>query len=161
MPEFWLDTDTLIRSKNEFYGFDIAPKFWQFIDDKTSEGVLASSRLVYDEIHKGAEDELRQWADNRKDTLFLEAGLDVQAAYQEVADYVSNNAQYAPHHIAKFLDGADAWIISHARVSGGTVVTFESRQPASQKPKIPDVCDQFGVDSCVIWEALRRLGLAL
>lgn len=161
MPDFWLDTDSLIRSKNEAYGFDIAPKFWDFLDQKVDEGVIASSRLVYDEIHDGAEDELRRWADARKNTLFIEPDSDVQAALQEIADYVTRAPNYAQHHIADFLKKADPWTIAHAKAHGGTVVTFESRQPNSQKPKIPDICDHFRIDSCVIWQAVRRLGLVL
>jgi predicted nucleic acid-binding protein len=143
MPDFWLDTDTLIRSKNEAYGFDIAPRFWEFLDEKAREGVIASSRLVYDEIHHGAEDELRNWVNARRETLFIEPNPDVQSAFRDIADYVANEQRYAQHHVAQFLNKADPWIIAHANASGGAVVTFESRQPQSQRPKIPDVCDHF------------------
>lgn len=52
MPEFWLDSDTFIRAKNEAYGFDIAPGFWTFLEQKATEGIIASSSLVYHELLK-------------------------------------------------------------------------------------------------------------
>ena len=157
MPEFWLDTDIFIRSKNEFYSFDIAPGFWTFLDQKVAGGIIASSRLVYDELHNGAEDELREWAEARKDSgLFIEPDSDVQAAFQDIANYV--NANYPLHQAAEFLSGADPWIIAHAKAHGGRVVTFEVSAPRSQKPKIPDVGSAFGVKAMNIYEVLRELG---
>lgn len=73
----------------------------------------------------------------------------------EIADYVKGH--YPPHQAAAFLDGADPWIIAHAMAYGGTVVTFESRAPKSNKPKIPDVADHFGVVSTDLWKLLRQL----
>ncbi len=157
MPDFWLDTDSFITPKNGPYGFDIAPGFWTFLEEKADEGVIASSRLVYEELHNGAEDELRQWAEARRDSdLFIEPDAQVQAALQEIADYV--NVRYPLHQAAGFLDGADPWIIAHAKAHGGRVVTFEVRAPHSNKPKIPDVCDRFGLLTLKIYEVLRELG---
>ena len=31
MPEFWIDSDSLIESKKGPYAFDIAPGFWKFL----------------------------------------------------------------------------------------------------------------------------------
>ena len=135
----------------------IAPGFWSFLEQKANEGTIASSRLVYQELHNGAEDELRAWAEARKDGgLFVEPDSHVQAAFQEIADYV--NANYPLHQAAQFLSGADPWIIAHAKAHGGRVVTFEVRAPSSSRPKIPDICDQFGVESMNIYGVLRELG---
>ena len=157
MPEFWLDTDSFIAPRNGPYGFDIAPGFWSFLEQKANEGIIASSRLVYDELHDGAEDDLRAWADTRKDCgFFVETDEQVQAAYHRIADYV--NANYPLHQAAKFLEDADPWIIAHANAHGGKVVTFEVSAPNSQKPKIPDVGRAFGVETVNLYEVLRELG---
>jgi len=157
MPEFWLDTDSFITPKNGPYGFDIAPGFWSFLEQKANEGIIASSRLVYDELHDGAEDDLRAWADTRKDCgFFVEPDEQVQAACHRIADYV--NANYPLHQAAEFLRGADPWVIAHANAHGGKVVTFEVAAPNSQKPKIPDVGRAFGVEAVNLYEVLRELG---
>lgn len=66
MPNFWLDADSLITPKNGPYGFDIAPGFWKFLEQKAAEGTIASSITVYSEIEEGAEDDLLQWAKNKR-----------------------------------------------------------------------------------------------
>ncbi|UCH86292.1 MAG: DUF4411 family protein [Dehalococcoidia bacterium] len=144
MPDFWLDADVFIRSKNEFYAFDIAPAFWDFLDQKADEGIIASSSLVYDELHSETSDELSNWADARKDTLFIEPDADVQAACQEIADHVE--AKYSLPQAAGFLKGADPWLVAHAKAHGGTIVTFEEARPNSQTPKIPDLCTAFNLN---------------
>ena len=58
MPDYWLDSDSLIQTKNGPYGFDIAPTFWNFIEQKMNEGVIASSIMVYGELENGDEDDL-------------------------------------------------------------------------------------------------------
>ena len=156
MPDFWLDTDSFITPKNGPYGFDLVPEFWRFLEQKAKEGIIASSRLVYDELHRGTEDELRDWAAAQGSDLFVEPDQDVQAVVNEIADYV--NSRYPLHQAAKFLDGADAWIIAHAKAQGGRVVTFEVAAPNSQKPKIPDICSEFGVQAIRLWNVLRELG---
>lgn len=159
MVEFWLDTDSFITPKNGPYGFDLVPEFWRFLDQMADAGVIASSRLVYEELHTGAEDELRKWAEDRREgSLFAEPDAEVQAAFNEIADYVKD--RYPLHQAAAFLDGADAWIIAHAKAHGGRVVTFEVSAPRSQKPKIPDICSQFGLQTIVLWSLLRELGAA-
>ena len=49
MPRFWLDTNVFITSKNTFYGFDIAPGFWEFIEQQAESGEIAAPALVFDE----------------------------------------------------------------------------------------------------------------
>jgi len=79
----------------------------------------------------------------------------VQAALSKVADYVWEH--YPPHNAAAFLDGADPWLIAHASVHGGRIVTHEVSAPSGRKPKIPDVGDKFGVKTLNIFQLLREL----
>lgn len=159
MPDFWLDADSLIESKKGPYAFDIAPGFWKFLEQKAKEGHIASSIFVYTEL-EGAKDDLLEWAKRRKDEgFFVDPDPFVQATFREIADYVKNH--YPPHEASHFLDGADPWVIAHAKTYGGRVVTSEVRAPKSAKPKIPDVCDKFVVKCLNIYEAVRKLGMSL
>lgn len=160
MPDFWLDADSFITPNRGPYSFDIAPGFWTFLEQKANEGIIASSILVYNELHDGAEDELREWAKQRKENgFFVVPDLPVQIAFREIADYVHNN--YPPHNASQFLAGADPWRIAHAKAHGGRVVTFEVRAPNSTKPKIPDICDKSSVKTLNLYKLLRELGLSL
>ena len=161
MPDFWLDTNSLIEPKNGPYGFDIAPGFWAFQEQKATEGIIASSVTVYNELENGAEDDLLQWARKQKDVgFFVDADPLVQTAFRQIADYVNNT--YPQHQASDFLNGADPWIIAHAKAYGSRVVTFEKGAPNSKKPKIPDICQQFGMEDCLnLYEMARELGMSL
>ena len=160
MPDFWLDADSLIRAKRGPYGFDIAPGFWDFLEERGKEGIIASTIVVYRELQDGGEDDLLEWARKQKDNgFFIEPDLSVQAVFRKIADYVSNN--YPQYNASEFLDDADPWLIAHAKAYGGRVVTFEVAAPNSKDPKIPDVCNKFEVSTLNLWQLLRELGASL
>jgi hypothetical protein len=50
MERFVLDSNVFIEMKNGPYGFEIAPRFWEWIDREGEAGVLYSSSKVYREI---------------------------------------------------------------------------------------------------------------
>ena len=160
MPEYWIDTSVFIQAKNGPYAFDIAPGFWALLDRMNDEGRVASSTLVRDELLVGM-DELAEWARERGETaMFVEPDPDTQVAFQEVAQHVSD--RYAPNQARQFLAVADPWLIAHAVADGGKVVTMEARVPAnSQKVKIPNVCDAFGVETLNTYDMLRELGATI
>lgn len=160
MPEYWIDTNVFIQAKNGPYAFDIAPGFWALLDEMTAEGRIASSTLVRDELLVGM-DELAEWARERRATsMFIEPDLDTQVAFQEVAQHVSD--RYDSNQAREFLAAADPWLIAHAIASGGKVVTQETRAGEnSQRVKIPNVCDFFGVESMNMDDMLRELGATI
>tara|TARA_Y100000310_G_scaffold215357_1_gene216305 strand:+ start:31 stop:288 length:258 start_codon:yes stop_codon:yes gene_type:complete len=75
----------------------------------------------------------------------------------QIGTYVESNAQYAPWHIHDFLDSAAPWLIAHAKILGGRVVTFETSAPNSKKVKIPDIAEKFGVNCISLWGMLNEL----
>lgn len=155
-PDYWLDSNALITPHSGPYSFDLAPGFWVFLDQKMAGKVIGSTRLVCQELMKG-NDQLAEWAAQRKDSeFFAEPDGEVQKALQKVAEYV--HGHYVRQHASVFLAGADPWLIAHAMVRGGKVVTAERSQPGSGKPKIPDVAAQFGVECTTIYNMLKQLG---
>ena len=158
MPEFWIDTNVFIQAKDGPYAFDIAPGFWSLLDEMTAEGRIASSSLVYDELQK-VEDDLAKWARARRRStgLFIQPDWSTQEAFQKVSNHIQET--YAQNQAREFLGKADPWLIAHAIAGGGKVVTMEVRVPAnSQKVKIPNVCDAFGVETLNTYQMLRELG---
>ena len=156
MPNYWLDADVLIRAKNEYYVFEFGENFWQFLEQKGAEDIVASCRAVYDELQK-KEDELKAWATQQQGNgFFWEPDEQVQATYGRIGDYVA--AKYKPEFSAPFLAGADAWVIAQASVHGGVVVTNEKPAPGSNNPKIPDIARQFHVQTLGLFAVLRTLG---
>ncbi len=47
VPDYWLDSDGLMTPKDGPYRFEMIPQFWEFIERKAAEGIIASSVLVY------------------------------------------------------------------------------------------------------------------
>ena len=149
-----------IEGKKGPYGLDIAPRYWELIDEMIESGQIACPIRVYDELLEG-QDDLSAWAKaRRRSGLFLEPDTPVQQAYALVVQFVADN--YPDNQARRrFMDRADPWVIAHARVGGGAVVTSENRVPSnSVQVKIPNVCDQFKVRSITVYQMLRELGVA-
>lgn len=155
MADFWLDSNVLIRAKNEYYAFDIAPGFWRFLDEQVERGTIRASIFVYQELEDYG-DVLSEWVRKRKERMFVDPDEAVQRYLRQIADYVSQT--YEPNRVRKFLGGADPWIIAHAMAYGGKVVTQETRvDPRARDAKIPNVSSHFGVTSVTTWDMLREL----
>lgn len=159
MFDFWLDADSLIKPYREAYSFDRVPKFWKFLEEKAKEQVIVSSDLVLRELEEGCSDkkhpdELLVWARIQRGVFFLPPTESIQQMVGQIGTYVESNAQYAPWHIQDFLGGADPWVIAHAKILGGRVVTFEKSAPNSKKVKIPDVAARFSVNCISLWGML-------
>lgn len=67
---YLLDTNVFIQARNLHYGFDFCPAFWDWLDEKNAEGVVASIDRVSDEL---IDDDLSAWATARGDRFFLAA----------------------------------------------------------------------------------------
>jgi hypothetical protein len=162
LPDYWLDSNVFIEGMKGPYGFDIAPRFWELIDEMIEGGRISCPTRVLRELLDG-QDDLSAWARERRNSgLFIEADPAVQEASAQVIQLV---ATHYPDNQARrrFLDRADPWVIAHARVDGGTVVTSENRVPDNSfQVKIPNVCDQLQVQvrSINVYQMLRELGVA-
>jgi len=156
MQKYCLDTNVLIQAKNGPYGFDIAPSFWELIDQKIEEKIISTSILVYKELTDGT-DELAKWIrDRRESGCFIEPDKDVQYKLGAIADYVNEN--HPQHEAAEFLSGADPWVIALAKTTNAIVVTQERLVSSeSKKVKIPNICKKFGVLYIDTYQMLREL----
>lgn len=156
MERYCLDSNVLIQAKNGPYGFDIVPAFWNWLDQQVSNQTIFSSIMVYNELSEG-NDDLAVWVKNRQDTgFFVEPDKNGQAIFHEIADYVRKT--YPPHNVQDFLDGADPWVISQAKIEKAFVVTHETIvSDNSNKIKIPNICKQFKVDYMNTYQMMRNL----
>jgi Domain of unknown function (DUF4411) len=120
-----LDANVFIQAKNGPYGFDIAPGFWELIEDFAKQGILRSPIRVRKELTDLKKDELSKWAvrDSVRDSGLFGASSDraVQKIYGEIAQFVQD--KYGTVKSKSFLDHGDPWVIAHACASRGLVVT--------------------------------------
>jgi Domain of unknown function (DUF4411) len=160
MERFVLDSNVFIEMKNGPYGFEIAPRFWEWIEREAEAGILYSSSKVYREL-SDYHDELAVWVKARAESkLFIEPDVETQVRYRDIADYAET--AFPPHRVSKFLEGADPWVIAQAWRDGTTVITQEGHVDASsRKPKIPNICEHFGVEYMNLYQLVRLRNLRL
>ena len=121
---YLLDTNVFIAAKNNYYGFDFCPAFWNWLDAATEDGTVRSVERVYDElIERG--DDLSDWASDRRG-LFLALAAEDVAAVAAVNRWARDSTQYTAGAKADFASKADSFLVAQALVSGHTVVTNET-----------------------------------
>ncbi|MGI9028578.1 MAG: DUF4411 family protein [Ilumatobacteraceae bacterium] len=154
-----LDANVLIEAKNRYYGFDLVPAFWTWLEERAEAGEIASTDMIYDELKDGGDD-LASWVKDRRDLLFH-----VPSSSQVVANAVgrlgtwAQSEGYKPHVLADFMDGADPFLVGGALETGSIVVTQETPAGASRKRvKIPDACHHLSVPYENTFEMMRALG---
>ena len=155
MTGYLIDTNVVIRAKNEHYGFNICPGFWRWLDNEHAARKIFSVHRVYDEIVSG-KDELVEWAKQRRG-FFLKPRHGLAASLVRVSRWA--NANFPRSAVTAFLGKADYYLVAQAHESGYTVVTYEVSAPRSNKSiKIPDACNEIGVAWTTPHEMLHREG---
>ena len=145
----------MLEAANAYYSFTLGTGFWEWLASQIRRGMVLTVGMVRAEID--APQELVDWITERVDDGFLIDVSDrpIQSAYSDMAAWIINQS-FGPEHIAKFLDGADLWIIAAAKAIGASVVSQEKvAGPGTKKIKIPDVCRQFNIPCMTTFELLR------
>lgn len=156
--DYLLDSNIFIEAKNRYYGMDICPGFWDWLDRANQSGDVSSVTLVGGELSDG-NDPLGDWATDRlSSSWFLDiADEETQVCFGEISNFVMTSEQYPLHAREHFLAKADPWLIAKARVLNSTVVTHEIYSPDIRRAvKIPNVCQQFGVSYMDTFDLLRQ-----
>lgn len=153
-----VDSNVLLEAANTYYSFKLDTGFWEWLAEEGLSGRIRSLSFVQGEIE--FPQELVDWLHEREEEdFFIDASeVDIQVMYTEMSTWIINQP-FGPEHIAKFLKGADLWIVAAARVKGATVVTQEKAAGIrAKKIKIPDICGHFGVKCLTTFDLLKELG---
>lgn len=153
---YLLDANVFIQAKNEYYGFDIVPAFWDWLITANGAGTVFSIAKVKDEL-LGYGDELSDWAKERDQAgdFFLEPDDAVLNGLKEVAGWARSQA-FTDAVVNEFLAAADYYLVAHAFAHGHVAVTQETLEPAiTRKIKIPNACDGLGVEWMNTYTMLR------
>jgi len=95
--KYLVDSNCFIQAKNEFYGFDFCPGFWQWVDEQHTLNVIYSIKAVGDELKHGS-DELATWAKQKDSSFFLPPDTLTGSSLRPVVTWV-NSAGSKPHMI--------------------------------------------------------------
>lgn len=157
---FLVDTNIFVDAYRRYYGFDIVPSFWNFLENQFSAGALVSIKPVFDEL-KAGDDALADWARNRPSFFKDMDDLTVQKLV-DIATWV--NQQVAQGKLtqaaaSEFLGVADYFLVAFAAAHGLVVVTHEQPSPGAKKRVlIPNVCEAFEVSYTDTFTMMRTLG---
>jgi len=112
---YLLDANVFIEAKNRYYGFDIVPAFWEWLDRRQASLEIASITSIYDELAQG-DDDLSDWVKARKDSDWWldDTDQEVQKSYREIIAWVMSQ-DFTQAAKDKFLNEADPWLIAKAR----------------------------------------------
>lgn len=157
---FLVDANVLIEAKNRYYGFDIAPGFWDWLDRAHEQALACSIEDVGRELIEGS-DELAEWA-SRNGEFFRPIDQGTTRHFGHLTQWATSR-NYTQAALSDFTgNNADYLLVAYAREHGHTVVTHERSRPnARKRVLIPDACEAMKVDSTDTFEMLRQTGARL
>lgn len=157
MGRYWVDANVFIWGSNVPYPFERARGYWNWFARKIDEGVIVTHVKVYEEVVRGSktkEDEpIIRWMKTRKDD-----GLRIRSTkeHQLLVGQVCTRAfeKFDEIKAQEFIKGADPYLIAHAKLDSGFVVTQESK---GKERRIPQMCREFGVECYNLYEMNEAL----
>ena len=159
-----IDANVLITAHNQYYNIEQVPEFWEWLRHMGEAGEIKMPLEIYEEIKDGGTDEevdaLFAWisdSDN-KAAILLDEAADPALVQQAI------NQGYAPDLTDDELEeiGRDPFLVAYGLVDTANrwVCTTEVSKPskARQNRKLPDVCNDLGVNCCNTFSLTKKLG---
>ena len=129
----------------------VFPSLWSLIEEMIKVGELLPTDEVLAELSQ-KDDAVYQWAKTNS-AMFVPLDEDIQRATQEILDQF-------PRLVGAMKDRnrADPFVIALAKVKDAIVVTGEKSVGTRDRPRIPIVCDHFGISHRTMLELIREKG---
>ncbi len=146
MTIYVFDSGPLIDLFRHYYR-ERFPSLWQHFDGMVADGRITSTREVGNEI-EGHGDKLAEWLEalkeNRKNVFVTPTSAELEVVRQ-IFGVRHFQAMIRKRQLLEGRPVADPFVIARAKcLNDGCVVTTERHTPNA--PKIPNVCEHFGVD---------------
>lgn len=160
---FLLDANVFITPSRTYYGVDLVPSYWEWLEDGFSKADIASIESVKDELLQG-NDWLANWVNEPKiSAAWLAPGKDAADYVEQLMEWaMDEHSGFSSSAIDEFADSADLMLIAQAAEGDHTIVTFEESNPRSRRRiLIPDAAKVIGVACVKPWEMERTLGMSI
>lgn len=156
-PRYCLDTNVVVSflkgTDDEYYGVDIFGEQWALIERLIASGVIVAPRQVERELTKWqtSSPTIQAWV---KAHHYMFKDVDAEAQLQIAKRIVESYPVYGKTE--NYL--GDLEVMSLAGTMGAAVISLESeaREPSQKRPKVPNVCKEFGIDCVSVAGFLRR-----
>ena len=142
-----LDASSLIEAYHS-YPMDRFPSLWNKLEKIIKNDRLKMFELVFDEVK---DEEIKEWYEEKHLKSLIRVSI----------DQIDQNRAKAL--IPRLVDpntgesGGDPWVIALAqKFQNGVVVTQEKVSRNVDKPKIPNVCSDLGIECINILGLIRR-----
>lgn len=152
-PKYLIDTCSLTKMRHT-YPADIFPAAWAKLTELADRGILSSAADVWEELSV-FEDEISLWAKRRSD-FFLPLSKNIQL---HATSILSSHPGLLD--LKKNKSSADPFVIGTAIELSCSVVTEEIHSNSPTRPKIPNVCNELGIECINIVEMFRRESLGI
>ncbi len=128
---------------------DVFRGIWEAFEDGVAAGRIVAAEAVKEELLDTTSEEQKTWV-RRNSGIFVPLDSGQAGVLKQVV-------RAYPKYAEELKNLADPAVIALAKCDGLTVLTSEKRVPtlSKNKPKIPNVCDDFGVKSFKIIEWCR------
>lgn len=146
-----IDTSALLDGWVRNYPPDVFPSLWLHLEEMIkAQELLAPDEVLLELSQK--DDEVHKWG-KVNSAMFVPLDEDVQNATQEIL------IQF-PRLVGAMKDRnrADPFVIALAKVKGAIVVTGEKSRGTEDRPRIPNVCDHFGIGHRTLLQLIRDNG---
>lgn len=146
-----IDTSALLDGWVRYYPQDVFPSLWLHLEEMIKTGELLSPDEVLLELGQ-KDDEIHKWA-KANGAMFVPLDEEIQNATQEIL------SQF-PRLVGAMKDRnrADPFVIALAKIKQATVVTGERSSGTSDRPRIPNVCNHFGIAHRTLLQLIRDKG---
>ena len=143
-----IDTSALLDGWVRYYPPDVFPSLWSQLEEMIRTGELLSPDEVLLELGQ-KDDGVHSWA-KANSAMFVALDEEVQQATQQIL------TQF-PRLVGAMKDRnrADPFVIALAKVKAATVITSERSSGTRERPRIPNVCDHFGIGHRTLLQLIR------
>lgn len=152
---YLLDTNIFIQAKNEYYGFDICPGFWNWLEEQNRTQAVFSIDPVAKELRTG-KDELADWSKRIGAAFFFPLDNEALAEMPRVINAVEAG-DFRQAVVQQFMKGADPFLVAFALAHDHTIVTHEVHvEGQKSRVKIPTLCRRLSIPSIRTFDLLRK-----
>lgn len=159
--KYAIDTNVIVSflgdSDSEHYPLDVFKPQWDFLESAMRDGRVVAPRVVETELEKWATKvgAVKQWLHDHK---YLFHDIETDAQLDGAKRIVNAYPAYATS--VNYL--GDLEVMAFAMARGLTVISLEVKatQHSPKKPKIPNICEEFGIAWVNLAGFLRAEGFA-
>lgn len=149
--KYCIDTSALLEGWARYYPPDTFHTLWKNIEELIEERVIVAPEEVLTELTK-KDDNVHKWAKKNK-TMFLAPVENIQVATSEILSKFPRLVDSR-----KDRSQADPFVIAVAKINNLIVVTEEKNEGTEDRPRIPIVCDYFGIKHMKLLDMIRDQG---